>query len=214
MIDAAIAARPEPMAGLCPAGCGCTWRPPVYTPPVGMTFGLLGPNSKSCAVCEPLPWDGLIHVYAAPPSTAAMIAEKDAEIERLRIDLSYAQEKSAFNNEMWIAANRRAEAAEQVTVSLNEHCADYEARYNREREKREAAEHELAATMQVVHEKVARAAKAERALAGAKAQALREAAEWFGQQRNKSDPAPWREALSYPESELFRMASEHERGER
>jgi hypothetical protein len=61
-------------------------------------------------------------------------------------------------------------------------------------------------------ETIERAEAAEAALARAKAQALREAAEWFRQRHNKSDPTPWRDAMSYPESLLERMASEHERG--
>jgi hypothetical protein len=137
----------EPIAGLCPAGCGCTWRPPAYTPTVGMTFGLLGPNSKSCSVCEVLPWDRLVHVYAAPPSVGQIKALED-EVARLKA----AQEHWGKYKSDWKAQADRADAAE---------CA----------------------------------------LAGAKAKALREAAEVFDEGGSLIEAG-----------ELRRMASEHERG--
>ena len=52
----------EPVAYLCPAGCGCTWRDNKDG-----SMSLFGHNSRSCATCEHLPLSGLIPVYYPPP---------------------------------------------------------------------------------------------------------------------------------------------------
>jgi hypothetical protein len=59
------ATQGEPVAYLCPAGCGCTWRDNRNG-----SMSLLGNNSKSCEVCEPLPLSGLAPVYASAPKAA------------------------------------------------------------------------------------------------------------------------------------------------
>jgi hypothetical protein len=51
----------EPVAWMCPANCGCTWRNNHDG-----TMSLFGKNSKSCDVCEKLPLDELKPVHASP----------------------------------------------------------------------------------------------------------------------------------------------------
>ncbi len=82
-IDAALSEpAPEPTIYLCPAGCGCTWRPAVYMEAVKQEmFGLFGPNSKSCEVCESLPLDKLIPLYAAPPPASPLDARDAARLD-------------------------------------------------------------------------------------------------------------------------------------
>lgn len=63
-VKAALASQPagEPVAHMCPAGCGCLWRDNKDG-----SMSLFGPNSTSCEVCERTPLDGLAKVYAAGP---------------------------------------------------------------------------------------------------------------------------------------------------
>jgi hypothetical protein len=68
LADAAAALREyagtmdaEPVAWMCPANCGCTWRNNHDG-----TMSLFGKNSKSCDVCEKLPLDELKPVHASP----------------------------------------------------------------------------------------------------------------------------------------------------
>ena len=49
----------KPVA-MCPNGCGCLWRNNEDG-----TMSLYGTNSKSCEVCEFLPWDKLTALYRA-----------------------------------------------------------------------------------------------------------------------------------------------------
>jgi hypothetical protein len=133
----------------------------------------------------------------------------DAAYRRAKEETEAAPSDDAIPRE--IHERLLAEKDEEIN-RLKESVRDRAACEALQYERAEEAERMLAREIDVASLLQTRAEAAERALAGAKAQALREAAEWFRQRHNKSDPTPWRDAMSYPESLLERMAYEHERG--
>lgn len=75
-------AQGKPVAWMCPNKCGCLWRDNKDG-----TMSLFGQNSRSCAVCEALPLDGMTPLYTVPPKRHPL---SDDEIIKIGFNAGFA----------------------------------------------------------------------------------------------------------------------------
>lgn len=102
--------RAAPLAYLCPAGCGCTWRDNGDG-----SMSLYGPSSRSCAACETMPLSKLLPVYTAPAQPASAEQQpvanrgtpglQDVRVERTIIDRYPEINPSNYDHEAVCALN-------------------------------------------------------------------------------------------------------------